>query len=433
MPSEKRTKVMIVDDSSFMLSVITDMLKGTEFEIIGQAQDGNTAIELFEKTRPDIVMLDVVLPEKTGPEILDKILDIDSNAKVIMVSSLGTEDMVVDCLRRGAKHFIQKPFDQDHFLRELRDVKAKDEKGTATNVSVGLSFKGIIMGVRFFGQFLLEKHRITKEQLLSAITYQKNINISLEQTLIEKGLLTGQDIMKIKNAQKRNLDKDLPAIILEEKFLSKEQLDAVMAEQKKTRIYIGEALVKVGALSMEELDQELKAYKEAESKEEWEITKGLEKVKNQIIVKSFIDYTIKIFQKIMGETVKVRACVPAAKTFTLQDFTIEQKAKGNLEISFILNLSQTVMLAVASVMYNKQIIEVNDQVADAVKEFLNIIDGNSCSKLSSVGLNFTTMPPAFYNNKSANKYKINQQSEYMLVSLISTIGDFDIMVESSLN
>ncbi|GEM_PF-575788 len=435
MPSEKRSKVMIVDDSSFMLSVITDMLKGTEFEIIGQAQDGNTAIELFEKTRPDIVMLDVVLPEQTGPEILDKILDIDSTANVIMVSSLGTEDMVVDCLRRGAKHFIQKPFDQDHFLRELRDVKAKSENAAAanTNVTVGLSFKGIIMGVRFFGQFLLEKHRITKEQLLSAITFQKNINISLETLLIEKGLLTGQDIMKVKNVQKRNLDKDLPAIILEEKFLTKEQLDAVMEEQKKSRIYIGEALVKVGALTMEELDQELKAYKEAESKEEWEITKGLEKVKNQIIVKSFIDYTIKIFQKIMGETVKVRSCVPAAKTFTLQDYTIEQKAKGNLEICFILNLSQTVLLSVASVMYNKQIIEVNDQVADAVKEFLNIIDGNSCAKLSSVGLNFTTLPPAFFNNKSANKYKINPQNEYMLVSLISTIGDFDIMVESSLH
>jgi two-component system, chemotaxis family, chemotaxis protein CheY len=422
---------MIVDDSSFMLSVITDMLKGTEFEIVGQTQDGGMALELYTKTKPDIVLLDVVLPEQTGPEILDKILDIDNNAKVIMVSSLGTEDMVVDCLRRGAKHFIQKPFDQEHFLRELREIRQKEDP-RSKKVNVGLSFKGIIMGMRFFGQYLLEKHRITKEQLLNAITYQKNINISLEQLLIQGGHLNGKDIMRIKEMQKKDLDKDLPSIILEEKLMIKDKLDAVLAEQKKSRIYIGEALVKTGAMNMQELEQELKSYKEEESKEEWEITKGLEKVKNQIIVKSFIDYTIKIFQKIAGEMVKVRACIPAAKTFTLQDFTFEQKGKGNIDIAFIFNLSAAVTLRTASVMYGKEIIQVNDTVIDAVKEFLNIIDGNSCAKLSSVGLTFTTMPPVCYDNRSKNKFLFSSDDEYMLVSLISTMGDFDILVKNKI-
>ncbi len=431
MCADKRTRLMIVDDSSFMLSVITDMLKGTEFEIVGQCQDGSHAVELYEQTKPDIVLLDIVLPEQTGPEILDKILDIDAKAKVIMVSSLGTEEMVVDCLRRGAKHFIQKPFDQEHFLRELRDMRQKEETPT-TKVSVGLSFKGIIMGMRFFGQYLLEKHKITKEQLLNAITYQKNINIPLEQLLIQDGQLNGKDIMRIKAIQKHDLDKDLPSIILAENLMPKEKLDSILAEQKKTRIYIGEALVKTGALNMQELEQELKSYKEEESKEEWEITKGLEKVKNQIIIKSFIDYTIKIFQKVAGEMVKVRACVPAAKNFTLKDYTFEQKAKGNIDISFILNLSEAVTLRTASVMYGKEIIQINEAVIDAVKEFLNIIDGNSCSKLSSVGLNFTTLPPACFNNRSENKFPFNADDEYMLVSLISTIGDFDILVKNKI-
>ncbi|MDD5258423.1 MAG: response regulator [bacterium] len=431
MPTEKRTKIMMVDDSSFMLSLITDMLKGTEFEIVGQCQDGSHALELYDRTKPDIVLLDVVLPEQTGPEVLDKILDMDANAKVIMVSSLGTEDIVVDCLRRGAKHFIQKPFDQEHFLRELREMRSK-EKGETTKVNVGLSFKGIIMGVRFFGQYLLEKHRITKEQLLNAITYQKNINISLEQLLIQGGHLNGKDVMRIKNIQKKDLDKDLPSIILEEKLMPKDKLDELIAEQKKTRIYIGEALVKTGAMNMQELDQELKSYKEEESKEEWEITKGLEKVKNQIIIKSFIDYTIKIFQKIAGEMVKVRACVPAAKTFTLHDYTFEQVAKGNIDIAFIFNLSEQVTLRTASVMYGKEIVQINEAVIDAVKEFLNIIDGNSCAKLSSVGLNFTTLPPVCYDNRTSNKFQFSIDDEYMLVSLISTMGDFDILVKSKI-
>lgn len=427
---DKRTRVMIVDDSSFMLSVITDMLKGTEFEIVGQVQDGLAALELFEKTKPDIVLLDNVLPEQTGLEVLDKILDLDDTANVIMVSSLGTEDMVVECLQRGARHFIQKPFDQEQLLRELREFK-QNEKQDKKRVNVGFSFKGIIMGTRFFGQYLLEKHKITREQLLAAITYQKQINIPLEQLLIQKGLLNGQGVMKLKGLQKNNLDKDIPAIILEEKLIAKELLDQTTEEQKHSRVYIGEALVKIGALTVQELEAELEKYKNEESKEEWEITRGLEKVKNQIIIKSFIDYTIKIFQKIAGETVKVRACIPNSHSFTLLEYTVEQKAKGTIELSFILNLSKEILLQVASVMYEKEIIQVNEEVIDAIKEFLNIIDGNSCTKLSTVGFNFTTLAPVFYHNKSENNYRINPEDEYMLVSLISTIGDFDILVKTS--
>jgi CheY-specific phosphatase CheX len=83
-------------------------------------------------------------------------------------------------------------------------------------------------------------------------------------------------------------------------------------------------------------------------------------------------------------------------------------------------------------MYSKEIIQVNDAVIDAVKEFLNIIDGNSCSKLSSVGLNFTTLPPVCYDNRSKNKFLFGADDEYMLVSLISTMGDFDILVKSKI-
>ena len=128
--------------------------------------------------------------------------------------------------------------------------------------------------------------------------------------------------------------------------------------------------------------------------------------------------------------VKVRACVPAAKTFTLQDYTFEQVAKGNIDIAFIFNLSEQVTLRTASVMYGKEIVQINEAVIDAVKEFLNIIDGNSCAKLSSVGLSFTTLPPVCYDNRTSNKFQYSIDDEYMLVSLISTMGDFDILVKS---
>jgi YesN/AraC family two-component response regulator len=434
MSGEKKIRVMIADDSAFMHSIMSAMLKNTEFELVGQAKDGISAVETFEKTLPDILLLDIVMPGLTGPEILERVLKIKASTKVVMVSSLGTEDMVVECLKKGAKHFIQKPLEKEKLLVELRRLEGIAAPVTATaavRAPATLSFTNILTGKHFFGEYLLEKHVITKDQLIKAVQYQKNVNMSLEQVCVRKGFLTDRAVARVHAVQKKDLDKDPAQIMLDEGFLTKDRLQEVLDEQKKTRVFIGEAMVKTGALTSAVLDRELNSYKADESREGAAVTAGLEKAKNQIIVKSFIDYTIKIMQRVMGEMSKVQACIPSTKEFMPQDYTVFQEARGDFDIGFLLNLPENLVLQIAATMYTKDVSIVNDEVQDAVKEFLNIIVGNSCAKLSSAGLKFIPLPPAFYDNRrnAAQAYKFGPKDEYLMTSLISNLGDFDVLVK----
>lgn len=125
MTQDKKVRVMAVDDSSFMLSVISAYLEGSEFEVVETARNGKEAVEKMKACAPDVILLDIVMPGEDGIETLEKLLSVDPNVKVIMVSSLGTEDAVLECLKRGAKNFLQKPFEQDKLQSLIRDTIKK--------------------------------------------------------------------------------------------------------------------------------------------------------------------------------------------------------------------------------------------------------------------------------------------------------------------
>lgn len=120
MPNEYN--VLVVDDSAFAQKVITSFLADTEFKVAATANNGKDAVEAFKSSSPAIVLLDVILPDARGSEILASIMEIDPEAKVLMVSSLGTEDTVTQCLAAGAKNFVQKPVDRDALLKQMRAI-----------------------------------------------------------------------------------------------------------------------------------------------------------------------------------------------------------------------------------------------------------------------------------------------------------------------
>ena len=115
-------KVMVVDDSSFSRRQVQLFLKGSEFSVVAQAENGVEALSLFQEHTPDLVLLDIIMPEKEGTEVLDEIITVDPDAKVMMLSSMGTEDSVTRCLCLGAKTFVQKPFDKDTLLEHMRKL-----------------------------------------------------------------------------------------------------------------------------------------------------------------------------------------------------------------------------------------------------------------------------------------------------------------------
>lgn len=422
-----KTKVLLVDDSLFMLLMLKDMLDGSEFKVAGTATTGSEGLQKYKELKPDIVLLDIVLPDGSGSQIITKILDFDAKASVIMVSSLGTQEKVIECLKKGAKHFITKPFEQEGLLRALRDFKHIG-KQIAPKRAVELSFTGLNLGMKFFGQYLLERGAVNREQLLKAVEYQKSVNLSLEDICLNKGLLDKKKIEGIYNIQRNDLDREFGEIVLSEGNMTKEQLDAVLKEQKETRIYIGESFVKIGALTPEQLEQYLADYKEEQEKDEWAIGTKLGLVKNNLVVKTFVNFTMKMFDKVIKEIVKLKACLSAVDNFSLRDYTIEEKATGDLTLSFVMNLPEDICLRVLSTLFDKEVKGISSIEIDALKEFLNIISGNCCAKLSNAGINIETSPPQFYNNKTADKYSLPKRAEISFASLISTIGDFDLII-----
>jgi two-component system chemotaxis response regulator CheY len=105
-----------------MLAMLSAQLRGSSFEIVATASSGPEAVQKFKELKPQLVLLDVVMPEVTGVETLERLLDVDTGACVVMVSSTGTEATFQDCLKKGAKSFLQKPLQKDHMLAHLKNV-----------------------------------------------------------------------------------------------------------------------------------------------------------------------------------------------------------------------------------------------------------------------------------------------------------------------
>ena len=117
-------KVLIVDDAAFMRMAIKRMLDGNGFEVVGEAEYGAIAVKKYKELKPDIVTMDITMPEMTGIEALKEIREFDPEAKVIMVSAMGQEGMVRETIMLGAKSFIIKPFKNDHVIQTLNKVLA---------------------------------------------------------------------------------------------------------------------------------------------------------------------------------------------------------------------------------------------------------------------------------------------------------------------
>lgn len=111
--------VLIVDDAAFMRMMIKDILTKNGYEIAGEAADGNQAVEQYKESNPDIVTMDITMPDKDGIEAVKEIIGIDPEAVIIMCSAMGQQAMVMEAIQAGARDFIVKPFQQERVLQAL--------------------------------------------------------------------------------------------------------------------------------------------------------------------------------------------------------------------------------------------------------------------------------------------------------------------------
>ena len=115
-------KILLVDDAAFMRMMIKDALSKNGYTDLYEAEDGDIAVQKYGEVKPDLVIMDITMPNKTGLEALKEIKAMDSNATVIMCSAMGQESMVIEAIKSGAKDFIVKPFKPDRILAAVNKV-----------------------------------------------------------------------------------------------------------------------------------------------------------------------------------------------------------------------------------------------------------------------------------------------------------------------
>ena len=116
------SKVLIVDDAAFMRMMIKDILEKNGYEVVGEASNGLKAVELYKSEKPDVVTMDITMPDMDGIEAVKAIREFDPAAKIIMCSAMGQQTMVMDAIKSGAKDFIVKPFQSDRVLEAVKKV-----------------------------------------------------------------------------------------------------------------------------------------------------------------------------------------------------------------------------------------------------------------------------------------------------------------------
>ncbi len=116
------SRILIVDDAAFMRMMLKDILEKHGYQVVGEASNGLKAIELYKKDKPDIVTMDITMPEMDGIEALKEIMNFDPNANIIMCSAMGQQGMVMDAIKSGAKDFIVKPFQAERVIESVKKV-----------------------------------------------------------------------------------------------------------------------------------------------------------------------------------------------------------------------------------------------------------------------------------------------------------------------
>ena len=120
MPLGSGQRVLIVDDSPIMRNMLVKIFNDEGFMVAGEAADGSEAFEMFESLKPDLVTLDIVMPKMRGIEVLERIMAVRPDARIIMASSVSDARTVMHCLKMGAKQYIVKPYDEAKILAAVK-------------------------------------------------------------------------------------------------------------------------------------------------------------------------------------------------------------------------------------------------------------------------------------------------------------------------
>ncbi|MBD3340672.1 MAG: response regulator [Candidatus Lokiarchaeota archaeon] len=116
----EKKKILIVDDAKFLRHKLIEIIDKIEYaEVVGEAENGIQAINLYKELKPDLVTMDLIMPEMGGIEAIEKIVEYDKEAKIVVISIMGKEEKALEAAEKGAKDYIEKPFQEEQVIKVL--------------------------------------------------------------------------------------------------------------------------------------------------------------------------------------------------------------------------------------------------------------------------------------------------------------------------
>lgn len=252
------------------------------------------------------------------------------------------------------------------------------------------------MSAKFFGQYLLEKGRITSQHLIDALEYQKSVSQPIGALALDHGLLTVDQVKLVLGRQLKS-DKRFGELAVSLGLLTQAQVDELLQAQTSHKLLLGESLIVKGYISVETLERELKEFKKEEDKLSTQLNATFNTIANKQIVKTFTDLMVMMFNNFGQQDIKVEHCETGKEKIRLFRWVISQKIAGeNVEFNCLLSVPPKLLLQMASTMLDENISTADELALDATKEFVNIANGNACAKLSEDGVELTMLPPEVY-------------------------------------
>lgn len=421
--------VIIADDSPFMRRILKEILENAGYNIVAESQNGLEAMESYKHNKADLVLMDYNMPKMNGVEAARNILQHDSKANIIMVTSIGGRKTILDALRIGVKNYVTKPFEGNVLLATLGKVMGESAPLQARRI-VEQEAEFQVIG-SFFGQYLLQKGLLTKEQLLQSLEIQNSVNRKIGQIAIEEGLLLPQHVETILKMQKR-INKYFGQLSIQMGFMTQEKVSALLEKQKAHYVEVEEILMRENMLPKETLKKELELFRMLDEEDQgvFNMRWVSRHIQNGFVYETFIEQTLKLFMRLAGIFVMEGECSFDRKEFVSHGFLIKIKLTGDSLWSYHLNLSEDLAAQIAEAMLESEdeMPEGDTLNIEAANEFANIACGNALGKLDGKGYKFDITPPTTKCIESGESFGFGEKEQVLCVPILVPEGEMELLI-----
>jgi CheY-specific phosphatase CheX len=263
---------------------------------------------------------------------------------------------------------------------------------------------------KFLGQFLLERGHITREQLLDAAQLSNQLRVKLGELAVVRGYMTQEQSTRVHQIQ-RFEDKKFGELAVDQGFLTGDQVEELLTRQREDCLMLGEALVEKGYLTSEALSKEMAAFEEEHGDVPEDISRLYKDEPNAEILEAFTDIVLKMFLRMADDpNFWPAGCHHDIAAAEGHDFTAAQSIHGAFYGVFCLSMTENILKRISESMIGEELPEIDELMLDGAAEFVNIIDGNVCSRLASGGEDIVIAPPYVCDNRQGRTFDLEKEA-----------------------